>query len=731
MPAPVEDADFPPEDTFKILLATDNHIGFNERDPIRGQDSINTFEEILKLAKKHDVDFVLLAGDLFHENKPSRESLYKTIALLREYTMGEKPVQIELQSDPLEGKADGFSFPAINYEDTNLNVGIPVFSIHGNHDDPQGVGAQGALCALDVLSVSGLLNYMGKIDLPVAPGSNVETTTQAIQVRPVLLRKGKSHLGMYGVGNIKDTRMHFELRSNRVQMFMPKDKNNWFNLMLVHQNRVKHGPQDFVPEGMFDDSIDLVVWGHEHDCRIIPEPVAGKNYYITQPGSSVATSLADGEAIPKNVGLLSICDKEYMLELLPLRTVRPFVTEEVVLSEVAEEEGFDLSDQIQISKFLKGKVNALIEKANEEWEERNANATTDDEKLEPMLPLIRLKVDTTGVSEMSNPIRFGQEFQGRIANPRDLLVFHRAKKSSRSTAKVAADEPELSIDDPELSVSEKLAKVRVATLVKEYLLAQELQLLGESGMSDAIQMFVEKDDIHAIQSHVTRTLKNMTKDVKTNTEAGNDEDLEEDHLEDMLNKAKEQAEKEYVEQVKSKAKGKGKARATDSDAQSEDSMMMDVDMDGGAGGGRSDFGSEEEAPKTKRGAAAAKKASAKKAPAKKEPSKRAPAKKAAPAKKTAGRGRKAIDSDEEDEIIEIPDDDDDEDEEDEEEASKPVKRTNRAAVLNQNQPKKAPAKKAAAAKQSQLSFQPVATGRSSRAAASKARGKMVIDDESD
>lgn len=62
---------------------------------------------------------------------------------------------------------------------------------------------------------------------------------------------------------------------------------------------VAHGPQQSVPEGMFDDSIDLVVWGHEHDCRIIPEPVAGKRYFITQPGSSVATSLADGEAIEK------------------------------------------------------------------------------------------------------------------------------------------------------------------------------------------------------------------------------------------------------------------------------------------------------------------------------------------------------------------------------------------------------------------------------------------------
>lgn len=43
------------QDTIKIMLATDNHIGYLERDPIRGQDAINTFEEILQLAVRHDV----------------------------------------------------------------------------------------------------------------------------------------------------------------------------------------------------------------------------------------------------------------------------------------------------------------------------------------------------------------------------------------------------------------------------------------------------------------------------------------------------------------------------------------------------------------------------------------------------------------------------------------------------------------------------------------------------
>ena len=69
--------------------------------------------------------------------------------------------------------------------------------------------------------------------------------------------------------------------------------------MLKVEFSVAHGPQNSVPEGLFSDSIKLVVWGHEHDCRIVPEPVAGKPYCITQPGSSVATSLSEGESIEK------------------------------------------------------------------------------------------------------------------------------------------------------------------------------------------------------------------------------------------------------------------------------------------------------------------------------------------------------------------------------------------------------------------------------------------------
>ena len=96
-----------------------------------------------------------------------------------------------------------------------------------------------------------------------------------------------------------------------------------------------------------------------------------------------------------------------------------------------------------------------------------------------------VQVDTTGVPTMSNPIRFGQEFVGKIANPRDVLIFHRAKKSA--TRRVVADEPDLAgLDgDEEGNGIDKLAagQVRVHSLVQEYLRAQEMQLLGEDRKS--------------------------------------------------------------------------------------------------------------------------------------------------------------------------------------------------------------------------------------------------------
>jgi hypothetical protein len=41
--------------TFRILVATDSHLGYNEDDPVRGQDSFVAFREVLELARDKEV----------------------------------------------------------------------------------------------------------------------------------------------------------------------------------------------------------------------------------------------------------------------------------------------------------------------------------------------------------------------------------------------------------------------------------------------------------------------------------------------------------------------------------------------------------------------------------------------------------------------------------------------------------------------------------------------------
>jgi hypothetical protein len=111
----------PDENTLRILLSTDNHLGYLEKDPIRGNDSFAALEEVLSLARLHKVDLVLLSGDLFHDNKPSRRTLHITMEILRRYCMGGEAVNVQIVSDQKECLRSVVSGRA-NYEDEFYSV---------------------------------------------------------------------------------------------------------------------------------------------------------------------------------------------------------------------------------------------------------------------------------------------------------------------------------------------------------------------------------------------------------------------------------------------------------------------------------------------------------------------------------------------------------------------------------------------------------------------------------
>jgi double-strand break repair protein MRE11 len=114
--------------SFRILVATDNHLGFKESHHMRADDSFQAFEEILISAKENKVDLLLLGGDLFHEMTPSQSCLYKTTNILQKYIFGAGELNFDTKKTSCPFEA--------NYLNDHLNIDLPVFIIHGNHDYP-------------------------------------------------------------------------------------------------------------------------------------------------------------------------------------------------------------------------------------------------------------------------------------------------------------------------------------------------------------------------------------------------------------------------------------------------------------------------------------------------------------------------------------------------------------------------------------------------------------------
>ncbi|CAI5509648.1 unnamed protein product, partial [Closterium sp. Naga37s-1] len=484
----------PGEDAFSILVATDNHLGFMEKDDVRRHDSFTAFEEICKLAQSLQVDFLLLGGDLFHDNKPSRATLVRTIDILRRYCLSDNPVRFQVVSDQTLNFPN--SFGHVNYEDEHYNVGMPVFTVHGNHDDPAGIDN---LSAVDILSSCNLVNYFGKSNMP-------EHDAAHITLHPVLLRKGANRIALYGLGYMRDERLKMIMDNPQgLQWIRPDEpgtsEDDWFNILVVHQNRAVRmtGAKKVVTvdESKFASFLDLVLWGHEHECRIEPEAPVGANYYISQPGSSVVTQLAEGEAKPKHVLHLLVQGNKFESRNIALTTPRPFEYAEVTLRNA---QGVNARDPEELALFLSATVQRMIAKAESSYRERRAaqlpEGLLDGGGSGGREGSREGPVDYSGFSTI-NSQRFGQQFVGKVANPHDMLMFFKAPTRKPSTTVLEVGEERV-VQPDELNQSNIEQLLRDSNV--------KLEVLSLGGLAEALHGFVGRDETHAFSSFLSSSL---------------------------------------------------------------------------------------------------------------------------------------------------------------------------------------------------------------------------------
>ncbi|CAI4035695.1 hypothetical protein SMKI_13G3460 [Saccharomyces mikatae IFO 1815] len=512
--------EYPDPDTIRILVTTDNHVGYNENDPITGDDSWKTFHEVMMLAKNNNVDMVLQSGDLFHVNKPSKKSLYQVLKTLRLSCMGDKPCELELLSDPSQVfHYDEFS--NVNYEDPNFNISIPVFGISGNHDDASG---DSLLCPMDILHATGLINHFGKV---------IESDN--IKVVPLLFQKGSTKLALYGLAAVRDERLFRTFKDGGVTFEVPTMREGeWFNLMCVHQNHTGHTNTAFLPEQFLPDFLDMVIWGHEHECipNLVHNPT--KRFDVLQPGSSVATSLCEAEAQPKNVFILEIKYGEPpKMTPVPLETVRTFKMRSISLQDVSH---LRPHDKDTTSKYLIEQVEEMIDEANEETKQKlGEGAEGDDMVSELPKPLIRLRVDYGAPSnkqspvdyQVENPRRFSNRFVGRVANGNNVVQFYKRRSPVTKSKKTGINEVNISDRDVEKLFSENGGELEVQTLVNDLLNKMQLSLLPEVGLNEAVKKFVDKDEKTALKEFISHEISNEVGILSANDDFLRTEDTEE------------------------------------------------------------------------------------------------------------------------------------------------------------------------------------------------------------
>ncbi|AJS76514.1 Mre11p [Saccharomyces cerevisiae YJM1083] len=511
--------DYPDPDTIRILITTDNHVGYNENDPITGDDSWKTFHEVMMLAKNNNVDMVVQSGDLFHVNKPSKKSLYQVLKTLRLCCMGDKPCELELLSDPSQ-VFHYDEFTNVNYEDPNFNISIPVFGISGNHDDASG---DSLLCPMDILHATGLINHFGKV-----------IESDKIKVVPLLFQKGSTKLALYGLAAVRDERLFRTFKDGGVTFEVPTMREGeWFNLMCVHQNHTGHTNTAFLPEQFLPDFLDMVIWGHEHECipNLVHNPI--KNFDVLQPGSSVATSLCEAEAQPKYVFILDIKYGEApKMTPIPLETIRTFKMKSISLQDVPH---LRPHDKDATSKYLIEQVEEMIRDANEETKQKLADDGEGDMVAELPKPLIRLRVDYSAPSntqssidyQVENPRRFSNRFVGRVANGNNVVQFYKKRSPVTRSKKSGINGTSISDRDVEKLFSESGGELEVQTLVNDLLNKMQLSLLPEVGLNEAVKKFVDKDEKTALKEFISHEISNEVGILSTNEEFLRTDDAEE------------------------------------------------------------------------------------------------------------------------------------------------------------------------------------------------------------
>ena len=369
-------------------------------------------------------------------------------------------------------------------------------------------------------------------------------------------------------------------------------------IILIIDNRIiiqslGRGNKNAIHESMIPNWMDFVVFGHEHCSEPYPTESLVGTFRMTQPGSTVATSLTDGEASRKHCLILNVKGSQFKCDPIPLTMVRSFVMTEVALTEDVGLRQDDPKVDAKISRYLEEQLGTWIYNAKEKQKQLLEDAkkvgnyaAEEDSPLVYRLQkrdevLVRLRVDHAQFSTLNNQ-RFGAQFVGKVANPGDILLFQKTKKKPGQGGSAGSGKTKKGgklsdlMEDPELPP--ELEQVSVERLVKINLenSDQKLAILTEKDLGLALEDYVLKTETGAILDTTMGVLKKRQKTLMKSGEADADGVVSsEKDVREALSRQSQAAEEKEDAAAKSLSKrkrssSKGSSRNDDDDDDDDD-----------------------------------------------------------------------------------------------------------------------------------------------------------------
>ncbi len=307
------------KDTVKFIHASDIHLGAAQyQNEVRSNDFIHAFKEILELALEHQVDFILLGGDVFTSLEMLPGVLTKIISILWDFK-----------------------------EFTNNN--ILIIAIEGNHDIRK--FSRGVRFERRGQSWLKLLNSLGVIilldaDLNAPPEEmfkpyNFETKRGGkIQIKNIVV---------YGTHYLGENPISF---LSNIRKAVVKNK-RLFNILLQHFGI--DGQMENVPGVKLQDvqplrhRINYLALGHFHKQFILED-------WIYNPGSSEAACSIDN-SYKRGIFLAEISKKseKFVKKVKVIRlTNRKYLWDTIYLNyEIRDKKDFELNIIKRLKTSLK------------------------------------------------------------------------------------------------------------------------------------------------------------------------------------------------------------------------------------------------------------------------------------------------------------------------------------------------------------------------------------------